>query len=196
MAREYWKGSALLAPVPSVMVTCGTVEKSNILTIGWTGVLCTRPPMVYISVRHERHSYNIIKETGEYVINLTPASLVETADYVGTVTGRCVEKAKKCGLELIPSKDVSAPTIADCPLALECRVKNIVPLGTHDMFTAEVVCVSVDDSLLDGEGKLHLDRAGLLVYSHGHYYSIGKHLGAIGISMADRKKGKKAVIRK
>ena len=194
--RIYWKGSALLAPVPSVMVTCGTMEKANIITIGWTGVVSTRPARVYISVRPERHSHSIIKESGEFVINLTPASLVEVCDYVGTVTGRCVDKIKKTGLSLIESKEVSAPTLADSPLSLECKVISVESHGSHDMFIADVVQVSVDESLMDEKGHLCLDRARLLTFAHGEYFEIGRKLGKIGISVEDKKKGKMARVKK
>ena len=194
--RIYWKGSALLAPVPSVMVTCGTMEKANIITIGWTGIVSTRPARVYISVRPERHSHSIIKESGEFVINLTPASLVEVCDYVGTVTGRCVDKIKKTGLSLIESKEVAAPTLADSPLSLECKVISVQSHGSHDMFIADVVQVSVDESLMDESGHLCLDRARLLTFAHGEYFELGRKLGKIGISVQDKKKGKLARVKK
>jgi len=194
--RVYWKGSALLAPVPSVMVTCGTTEKANIITIGWCGVVSTRPARVYISVRPERHSHAIIKESGEFVINLTPAAFAEIADYCGTVTGRVVDKVKKTGLTLMNSKEVSAPTIADCPLALECKVTDIHHYGSHDMFVADVVQVSVDPKYIAEDGKLHLDRADLLTYVHGEYFHIGKKIGKIGIALEDKKKGKNATVEK
>ena len=194
--RIYWKGSALLAPVPSVMVTCGTMEKANIITIGWTGIVSTRPARVYISVRPERHSHSIIKESGEFVINLTPASLVEVCDYVGTVTGRCVDKVKKTGLSLIESKEVAAPTLADSPLSLECKVISVQSHGSHDMFIADVVQVSVDESLMDESGHLCLDRARLLTFAHGEYFELGRKLGKIGISVQDKKKGKMARVKK
>lgn len=196
MSRIYWKGSALLAPVPSVMVTCGNMEKANIITIGWCGVISTRPARVYISIRPERHSHDMIKESGEFVINLTPASLVEICDYCGTVTGRCVDKAKKTGLTLIPSESVTAPTIADCPLALECKVHQVIESGSHNVFIADVERVSVESSLLDESGKLRLDLADLLVFSHGEYFKLGKKLGKIGISVENKKKGRKAVVKK
>ena len=175
------------------MVSCGTVEKANI-TIGWCGILSTRPPRLYVSVRPERHSYSIIDSTGEFVVNLTPASLVEIADYCGTVTGKKVDKAAKTGLTLIPSEKVSAPTIENCPMALECRVFDKVKSGSHDVFMADIVSVSLDEDLLDSTGKLRLERAGLLVYSHGEYYNIGKKLGKIGLSMENKKKGRKAKV--
>ncbi|MBR3998049.1 MAG: flavin reductase family protein, partial [Clostridia bacterium] len=166
MARQYWKGSALLAPVPSVMVTCGTVDQANIITIGWCGVIATHPPKVSVSIRPERHSYEIIKESREFVINLTPASLVEVCDYCGTVTGRVVDKVKKTGLTLIESSEVKAPTIENCPLSLECRVTDIIPEGSHDLFVADVVKISVDERYIDESGRLRLDTADLLVFAH------------------------------
>lgn len=194
--RIYWKGSALLAPVPSVMVTCGTMERANVITIGWTGVVSTRPARVYISVRPERHSHSIIRDSGEFVINMTPASLVEVCDYVGTVTGRCVDKIKKTGLTLIESKEVSAPTLADSPLSLECKVISVESHGSHDMFIADVVAVSVDESLMDESGRLCLDRAKLLAFAHGEYFELGRKLGKIGVSVQDKKKGKKARVQR
>ena len=195
MAKVYWKGSALLAPVPSVMVSCGTLENANIITIGWCGVVSTRPPRVYISVRPERHSHGIIKESGEFVINLTPSSLVEVCDYVGTVTGKKVDKVKKTGLTMIPSKEIAAPSIENSPLSLECKVCDVYSYGSHDMFVADVVAVSVNEELLDEKGKLRLDRSNLLVFTHGEYFTLGKKLGPIGISVKDTKKGKKAKVK-
>ena len=192
--KLHWKPSSLLAPVPAVMVSCGTLEKANIITVGWCGVLSTRPPRMYVSIRPERHSYSIIDSTGEFVVNLTPASLVEVVDYCGTVTGKKVDKAAKTGLTLSPSEKVSAPTIENCPMALECKVFDKVKSGSHDVFMADIVSVSLDEDLLDNTGKLHLERAGLLVYSHGEYYNIGKKLGKIGLSMENKKKGRKAKV--
>ena len=194
MGRVNWKGSVLLAPVPSVMVTCGKGEEANIITIGWCGVASSKPPRVYISVRPERYSYRLIEENGEFVINLTPSSMVEICDYVGTVTGKCVKKAQKTGLSLISSEAIETPTIEQCPLALECRVFKKISLGSHDMFLADVVSVSVDESIVDKDGKLRLDKVNLLVYSHGEYFETGKKLGPIGTSMARGKRGKYAKV--
>lgn len=187
MARIHWKGSALLAPVPSVLVTCGTEEKTNVITIGWCGVISTRPPRVYVSVRPERYSYGIIKESREFVINLTPASLFRAADYCGTLTGRKVDKLREIGFGLIPSEKVAPPAIAECPLSLECRVYDILPSGSHDVFLADVVSVSLDDSLLDSSGRMHLEKAGLLVFTHGEYFETGRRLGKIGVSTESKK---------
>ena len=191
MAKIKWRGGALMAPLPPTMVTVGNMENSNIITIGWTGITNTIPPKTYISVRPSRHSYNMIKESGEFVINLTPASLVKAADYCGIYTGAKVDKFEKCNLTKEEATEVSAPVIAECPLALECRVTDVIPLGSHDMFMADIVAVDVDESLVDKEGKLHLERAGLAAYAHGEYFELCKKIGKFGFSTAKKKKGSK-----
>ena len=183
MKKVSWKGGALLAPMPPVMVSCGTHEESNIITIAWTGILNTHPPMTYISVRPSRHSYGIIKESGEFAINLTPADLVKKADYCGIYTGKKVDKFEKCGFTKQEASVVSCPIIEECPLTLECKVKEIVPLGTHDMFIAEIVAIDVAEDLLDSEGKLHLERARLAAFAHGEYFEVGKKIGTFGFSV-------------
>ncbi len=188
MAKIKWRGGALLAPLPPVMVTSGDMENSNIITIGWTGITNTIPPKTYISVRPKRHSYNIIKGSGEFVINLTPASLVKAADYCGIYTGAKVDKFAKCNLTKEPATEVKAPLIAECPLSLECRVTDIIPLGSHDMFMADIVAVNVDESLVDKEGKLHIEKAGLTAYAHGEYFELGKKIGKFGFSATKKKK--------
>ena len=188
MARKSFKAGALTAPLPPVMVTCSDGEQDNIITIAWTGIVNTIPPKTYISVRPSRHSYNIIKESGEFVINLTPASLIKTADYCGIYTGAKVNKFEKCGLTKAEASQVSVPLIEECPLALECRVTDIIPLGSHHMFLADILAVDVDDSLLDKDGKLHLERAGLAAFAHGEYFEIGKKVGNFGFSVKKKKK--------
>ncbi|MBR2387351.1 MAG: flavin reductase family protein [Clostridia bacterium] len=190
MGKINWRGGALVAPVPPVMVSCGSDDKTNIITIAWTGIINTIPPKTYISVRPKRHSYNIIKESGEFVINLTPASLVRTADFCGIYTGAKVDKFKKCGLTPAPSAAVSCVSIAECPMSLECRVTDIIPLGSHDMFLADIVSVSVDESLIDEKGALHLECANLAAFAHGEYFELGKKLGSFGFSVRKNKKGK------
>lgn len=190
MAKVSWNGGALLAPVPPVMVSCGDMENSNIITVAWTGIINTKPPRVSISVRPSRFSYPIIKETGEFVINLTPASLVRTADYCGIYTGAKVDKFKVTGLTKEAAQKVSAPLIAECPLSLECRVFDVIPQGTHDLFLADIVAVDVDPELLDKDGKLCLHKAGLAAYAHGEYFELGKRIGRFGFS-TDRGRGKK-----
>ncbi|MBQ7779685.1 MAG: flavin reductase family protein [Clostridia bacterium] len=188
MKKQVWKGTVLTSPVPPVMVSCGDMEESNIVTVAWTGTVNTKPPMTYISLRPSRHSYGIIKEKGEFVINLTPTSLIKKADYCGIYTGKKVNKFEKCGFTKAEATEVSAPLIAECPINLECKVEDIIPLGTHDMFLAEIVAVHVDEALVDGEGKLHLERADLTAYAHGDYYSLGKKLAPFGISVKNKKK--------
>ena len=170
MSKLQWKGSTLLAPVPAALVSCGTLEKPNALTIAWTGITCSDPPMTYISVRPERYSYDIIKESGEFVINLTSGAMARATD-----------------LTVEPAKEIAAPVIAQSPLALECRVKQIIPLGSHDMFLAEIVAVDVEERLLDEAGKLHLEKAGLMAYSHGEYFAMGKKIGSFGYSVRKKR---------
>jgi len=182
MARKSFKAGALTAPLPPVMVTVGNMESSNIITIGWTGILSTIPPRTYISVRPERHSYKMLKESGEFVINLTTASQARVVDYVGIYTGAKVDKFKECKLTKLESREVSAPTIAECPFALECRVVEVIPMGTHDVFIADIVSVSADESIIDEAGKIRFDKAGLMAYAHGEYFALGEKLGSFGFS--------------
>lgn len=195
MAKINWKGGALLAPLPAVMVTCGTMENANVFTVAWTGMISTTPPRAYISVRPTRHSYGILCDRGEFVLNLTTRALCETADYCGMVTGRCVDKMKKCGLLLEPSQTVAAPRLAQSPLSLECRVFDRISLGSHEMFLCDILSVAVDESLIDENGRLCLSRAGLTAFAHGEYYALGRVIGAFGFSMADKKKGRGAVLK-
>lgn len=188
MAKINWKGSTLLGPLPTVMVSCGSMEKSNIITVAWTGVLNTHPPKAYVSIRPQRHSYPIIKESGEFTLNLVPASLVRTADYCGMYTGAKVDKFAKCNLTKEEGFEVACPSIAECPLSLECRVTDIVPLGTHDMFIADIVAVRADEALLDENGKLCMERADLTTFAHGEYFSLGKKVGKFGFSAVKKKK--------
>ena len=182
MARKSFKAGALTAPLPPVMVTVGDMENANVLTIGWMGILSTIPPRTYISVRPERHSYGILKKTREFVINLTTADQAKVVDYVGIYTGAKVDKFKECHLTKVESREVSAPTIAECPFALECRVIEIIPMGTHDVFVADIVSVSCDEKILDETGKIRFDKAGLLAYAHGEYYALGEKVGKFGFS--------------
>ena len=187
MSKLVWKGGALIAPVPPCMVTCGTEEHPNVLTVAWTGIINTHPPKTYISVRPCRHSYGLIKESREFVINLTPASLVKTADWCGIHTGAKVDKFKRCGLHTEPASAVAAPLLAESPLSLECRVTDIIPLGTHDMFLADILAVDVSEELIDEGGKLCLDRANLAAFAHGEYFELGKKLGSFGFSVKKKK---------
>ena len=183
MSKIAWKGGTLLAPVPAVMVSCGDMEKSNVFTVAWTGIINSTPPKTYISVRPSRHSYQMIKERGEFVINLTTEALARATDSCGVLTGAKVDKFAKFKLTKEKGQEVEAPLIAESPLCLECRVTDIIPLGTHDMFIADIVAVDIEESLVDGDGKLHLDKAKLLAYSHGEYFALGKKLGSLGYSV-------------
>ena len=189
MSKIKWKGGALIAPVPPVMVSCGDMEKSNIITVAWTGITNTVPPKTYISVRPSRHSYNMIKESGEFVINLTPTHLIKSADYCGMYTGAKVDKFAKCSLHKEEGQTVACPIIAECPMSLECKVTDVIAMGSHDMFLADIVAVNVDESLLDEKGRLDIARADLAAFAHGEYFALGKKIGKFGFSAVKKKKG-------
>ncbi|MDK2809135.1 MAG: hypothetical protein PWP24_1872 [Clostridiales bacterium] len=189
-SKEFWKPGNMLYPLPAVMVSCKEGENPpNIITVAWTGTVCTNPAMVYISVRPERYSYPIIKNSGEFVINLTTKKLAKATDFCGVRSGREVDKFQKLGLTPIPGEKVKAPYIEECPVNIECRVENILELGSHHMILAAVVGVHVDPSYLDAKGRFDLNRSGLLAYSHGEYFDLGEKLGTFGYSV--REKGKK-----
>lgn len=192
MSRQIWKPGNMVYPLPAVMVSAGDKEgNENILTVAWTGTICTNPAMVYISVRPERYSYQMIKDTGEFVINLTTEKLAKAADYCGVRSGRDVDKWKDTGLT--PGKPESlkhAPIIEECPVNIECRVTEIKELGSHHMFLAEVKAVQVDDAYMNKAGKFELNKTGLLAYSHGEYLGLGKSLGTFGYSVR-KKTGRK-----
>ncbi len=186
--RDYWRGGNMLYPVPAVMVSCGRKkEKPNIITVAWAGTVCSDPAMLSISVRKERYSHRIIKETGEFVVNLVTADLVKAADYCGVKSGREIDKFKECGLTPVASKTVAAPSIAESPLSLECKVKQVIELGSHDMFLAEITTVSVDERFMDEKGKFHLNNTKLCAYSHGEYFELGKKIGKFGYSVRKKK---------
>ena len=174
----------MLNPVPAVMVSVTDKEgKSNIITVAWAGTVCTNPPMVSISVRPSRYSYQILEETGEFVINLTNESLVKACDYCGVVSGRDVDKFAKTGLTPIPMEHVHAMGIDESPVNMECKITEKRELGSHTMFIAEVVGVTVDDRYMDETGKFHINESGLVMYSHGEYFALGKKLGKFGYSV-------------
>ena len=190
MSKEYWKPGNMLYPVPAVMVSCGRKgEKPNIITVAWAGTVCSDPPMVSISVRKERYSYEIIRETGEFVINLVNRELVRAADYCGVKSGRDTDKFKEMGLTAQPSRYVGAPGIGESPVNLECRVTNRLELGSHDMFLARVEGVAIDGKYMDEKGKFHLNDSGLVSYSHGEYFELGKKLGTFGWSVRKKERG-------
>lgn len=184
MGKEVWKPGNMLYPLPVVMVSVADKAGNyNIITIAWAGTICSNPPMVSISVRPERYSYDIIKETGEFVINLTTKDLTYATDYCGVKSGRDVDKFKEMNLTALPGDKVKAPLIAQSPVNLECKVTEVIPLGSHDMFLAEVVAVHVDDKYMDEKGKFHLEQAEPIVYSHGAYLETGKQMGTFGYSV-------------
>ena len=180
-----FKPGTLIYPLPAVMVSCGDApENYNIITIGWTGTVCSDPPMCYISVRHERYSYDIIKRTGEFVINLTTVDLARITDWCGVRSGRDYNKFKEMHLTPQQGQLVKAPLIGESPLNIECRVRDIRPLGSHDMFLADVVAIDAEDRLIDkSTGAFQLNHAQPLAYSHGKYYSLGEKLGGFGFSV-------------
>ena len=183
MAKVSWKPGTMIYPLPAVIVTCGTMERSNMLTVAWTGTICTNPPMCYISVRPERYSYPMIRDNMEFTINLTTASMARATDWVGVRSGADYDKWQETGLTPMQGEKVACPYIAESPLAIECRVKEIVKLG-HRMFIADVVNVLAEDSLIDpATGAFDLGAAGLLNYSHGHYFAQGEPLGRFGWSV-------------
>ncbi len=187
--KQQWRAGTMIYPLPAVMVSCGaSPEEYNIITVSWTGTVCSDPAMCYVSVRKERHSYDIIKRNMAFVINLTTEELARATDWCGVRSGRDYDKFKEMHLTPVMSDNVNAPLIAEAPVSIECRVKQIIPLGSHDMFLAEVVSVQVDEQYLDPQtGAFRLDKAKLLAYNHGHYYKIGDEMGKFGWSVQKKK---------
>lgn len=192
MTKISFKGSAMLNPVPSVLITSQNKEgKINVFTVGWIGTACTKPPMITAAIRPERLSYEYIKETGEFVVNLPSKDMVKTVDFCGVRSGKNIDKIEHCNLTLEQSEKVKVPSIKQCPVSLECKVKTITPLGSHDLFLAEVLSIHVEENLLDENGKIHLEKANLICYSHGEYFSLNsKALGKFGYSIQKKKKSK------
>ena len=182
-----WKPGTFLYPIPVVMVSCGTMEKSNIITVAWTGIVNTDPAMVYISVRPSRYSYNIIKERREFVINLTNEKLVKATDWCGVKSGEKVDKFKEMNLHKQEAKFVSCPLIKESPVSVECKVKEIKKLGSHDMFIAEVLSIDADETYIDSNGAFDISKCNLIAYSNGHYYSLGKKIGKFGFSVRKKR---------
>ena len=192
MGKQLWKPGNMLYPLPVVMVSVADAQgNANIITIGWVGTINTNPPMVSISVRPERHSWHMLKESGEFVINLTTKDLVYAADYCGVKSGREVDKFAACGLTAVPGQEVKAPLIAESPVNIECRVTEVKSLGSHDIFLAEVVAVHADEKYMDEKNRFHLEKAQPVVYSHGTYYLCGEDLGTFGYSVRKKNSRKK-----
>lgn len=186
MAKESWRPGTMIYPLPAVLVSCGAdPEEWNVLTVAWTGTICSDPAMCYVSVRPERHSYYIIKRNMEFTINLTTAEMAKVTDWCGVRSGKDFDKWKETGLTPIPGEKVKSPTIEESPLSIECRVKTIVSLGTHDMFIAEVLNVRADERYMDPEtGRFSLEKSGIMVYCHGFYHQLGEVIGKFGFSVA------------
>lgn len=187
--KQQWRPGTMLYPVPAVLVTCGKWPgKSNMLTVAWAGTVCSDPAMLSISIRPERYSHAIIKENMEFTVNLTTDAMCRATDWAGVRSGRDYDKWKETGLTPEPGINVECPSIAQSPLSIECKVRQIIPLGTHDMFLAEVVNVLADPEYIDPEtGAFHLDRAGLMAYSHGAYHRMGEKIGTFGFSVKKKK---------
>lgn len=185
MAKQIWKPGNMIYPLPAVMVsTADNEHNSNILTVAWTGTVCTNPPMAYISVRPERYSYHMLKESGEFVINLTTKKLARATDYCGVRSGRDVDKWKECRLTKGRASSLEyAPVIEESPVNIECRVKSVQELGSHHMFLAEITAVQADEAYMDEKGRFDLNQTGLIAYSHGEYLDLGKKLGTFGYSV-------------
>ena len=183
MSKIQWKGGTFIYPIPAVMVSCGTMEKSNIITVAWTGILNTNPAMCYISVRPERYSHNIIKENGEFAINLTTRQLAYATDWCGVKSGRDVDKFKEMKLTKERANIIKAPLIKECPVSVECKVKEIVPLGSHDMFVAEIVAIDADEKYINEKGAFDISKCDLIAYANGGYYPLESKIGKFGYSV-------------
>ena len=190
MGKVQWKPGTFIYPIPAVMVTSGTMEKANIMTVAWTGILNTNPAMCYISVRPERYSYNMIKESGEFVINLTTEKLAYATDWCGVRSGKDYDKFKEMHLTKETAKIVKVPLIKESPVSVECRVKEIVPLGSHDMFVAEVLSIDADEKYIDEKGAFDISKCDLIAYSNGGYYPLGEKIGKFGFSVQKKNKNK------
>lgn len=188
MGKEYWKAGNMLYPLPAAMVTVGDDKYTNIITVAWTGTICSDPAMVYISVRSNRYSYELLNKNKEFVINLTTEQLAKSTDYCGVRSGRRENKAEKCRLKLVKSNKVKPMQILESPVNIECKITKVIKLGSHDMFIAKVLGVNVDDKYIDKKGKFELEKSKPIVYSHGTYFSIGKKLGKFGYSVKKKKK--------
>lgn len=184
-----WKPGTMIYPLPAALISCGnTPENYNLLTVSWLGTICSNPPMCYISVRPERHSYQLIKDSGEFVINLTNEAMAFATDWCGVRSGRDYDKFSKMKLTPIKAEMIDAPMIKEAPLCIECKVKEIIPLGSHDMFIADVVNIQADKQFIDPEtDTFDLAKAKLIAYSHGHYYKLGEEIGKFGWTVKKKK---------
>ena len=190
MSKITWKPGTFEYPIPAVMVSCGSIDESNIITVAWTGILNTKPAMAYISVRPERYSYDIIKKSKEFVINLTNEQLAFATDWCGVKSGKDVDKFKEMHLTKEKASIVNCPMIAESPVSIECQVKEIKQLGTHDMFMAEIVAINADEKYFDKNGAFDISKCNLIAYANGGYYTLGKKVGKFGYSVQKKKKKK------
>ena len=195
MGKITWKGGTFVYPLPAVMVSCGDMKNSNIITVAWTGIINTNPAMCYISVRPERFSHELIKKNGEFVINLTTKELARATDWCGVKSGRDFDKFKEMGLTKEKATIVKAPMIAESPISVECKVDKIVPLGSHEMITAKIVAINVSDKFVDEKGAFDISKCGLMAYANGGYYPLGKKIGQFGFSVMKKTTKKKKGIR-
>lgn len=183
MAKVSWKAGAMLSPVPPVLVSCSDGERDNLITVGWTGIICTEPAKTYISLRPERYSYEIISKSREFIINLPSSHIIRSIDFCGVRSGRKLDKFKECRLTREKATQVACPAVAESPISIECRVTDIIKLGTHDMFMADIIAVNVDERYIDEKGKLRIEQCSLAAYAHGSYFALGKKIGSFGYSV-------------
>ena len=191
MPRRIWKPGTFIYPLPVVMVSCGTMKKSNIITVAWTGIINTNPAMCYISVKPERYSYHLIKSQGEFVINLTNKNLSYATDWCGVKTGAKYDKFKEMKLTKEKANFVKCPIIKESPVAIECKVKKIKELGSHHMIQAEILSIDADEKYIDEKGAFDISKCNLITYANGHYYELGKKIGKFGYSVQKRRKRSK-----
>ncbi|MBQ8120778.1 MAG: flavin reductase family protein [Ruminococcus sp.] len=189
--KQVWKGSVITSPVPPTLVTSEYEGVKYVFTVAWTGILCTQPPVTYISVRPERYSYELISKSGEFVINLATQELTKAVDICGVKSGRKMDKFAHLGLTCEKASKVNAPILVQSPVNIECKVRETVKLGTHDMFIADIVALDIANELVDEKGRLALEKAGLLAYSHGEYFGLGKKLGSFGYSVRKKRNNNK-----
>lgn len=187
MPKITWKGGTLLAPVPPALVSCSDGQRDNLVTVAWTGIINSEPPKTYISLRPERFSYDIIKKSGEFVINLPSSHIIRSIDFCGCRSGRELDKFAACSLTRERATKVNCPTVAESPVSLECRVTDIIELGSHHMFMADILAVNVDERYIDEKGRLHMEKCSLAAYAHGQYFALGKKIGSFGYSVKKKK---------
>ena len=187
MSKKEWKSGTFIYPIPAVMVTSGSMEQSNIITVAWTGIINTNPAKVYISVKPERYSHDIIEKTGEFAINLTNSELVYATDWCGVKSGSQVDKFKEMKLTKERLNHISCPGIKESPVTIECKVSEIKHLGSHDMFIADVLSIDADEKYIDEKGAFDITKCNLIAYANGKYFSMGKQLGTFGYSVKKRR---------